>query len=319
VAAKLNGLQQLIVATNGALQSLPLSILVSAPPPSIADVADYKKVAWLVKSLAVSYVPAPQSLVLLRRTAAQSRAPNRYIGFGGFAPMPLANAVRAVQATRSGDVTSQACASDARELATMPPLPLAEGEITLTAKQFGSGADAMRLGTAFSRTSVIRGGLDRYRIVHFAAHALLPTELRCLQQPVILTGQGNGTDSLLTAADIAAIRLDADLVVLSACNTAGPDGRSAGEAFSGLARSFFTAGTRGLMASHWNVADEATTLMMINILAAIGKGGNPAHVLRSVQLEMLDNAGKGQDPIRWAHPFYWAPFVFAGSSASTGI
>jgi CHAT domain-containing protein len=59
--------------------------------------------------------------------------------------------------------------------------------------------------------------------------------------------------------------------------------------------------------------------MMINILAAIGKGGNPAHVLRSVQLEMLDNAGKGQDPIRWAHPFYWAPFVFAGSSASTGI
>ncbi len=318
IEGQLKGLRELVVATNGALQSLPFSILVSEAPPSIGDVADYKKVAWLAKSLAVSYVPAPQSLVLLRRAAAQSKAPNRYVGFGGFTPMPLAIAARAVQTTRTGEGTPQACASDARELASMPRLPLAEGEVTLTARQLGGGAAATRLGPAFSRTSVTRGGLERYRIVHFAAHALLPTELRCLQQPVILTGQANGTESLLTGADIAAIRLDADLVVLSACNTAGPDGRSAGEAFSGLARSFFTAGTRGLMASHWNVADEATTLMMVNILAAIGKGGIPTHVLREIQLEMLENAGKGQDPVRWAHPFYWAPFVFAGSGAAIG-
>jgi CHAT domain-containing protein len=219
--------------------------------------------------------------------------------------------------SRAGGGTPQSCERDARELASLPRLPLAEGEVTLAARQLGSTA-ATHLGPAFNRSAVTSGGLERYRIVHFAAHALLPTELRCLQQPVILTGQGTGPESLLTAADIAAIRLDADLVVLSACNTAGPDGRSAGEAFSGLARAFFTAGTRGLMASHWSVADETTTLMMVNILAAIGKGGNPASVLREVQLEMLENAGKGQDPARWAHPFYWAPFVFAGSGARAG-
>ncbi len=316
VDGQLRAMRELVVATNGALQSLPLSILVREAPPPITDVADYKKVAWLAKSLALSYVPAPQSLVLLRRTAAQSRAPNRYIGFGGFEPLPLATAARVVQASRTGAVTTRSCDGDARELASLPPLPLAEGEVTLTARQLGSGT-ATRLGGAFSRTAVIRGGLEQYRVVHFAAHALLPTELRCLQQPVILTGQG-GTEALLTAADVAALRLDADLVVLSACNTAGPDGRSAGEAFSGLARSFFTAGTRGLMASHWNVADETTTLMMVNMLAAIGKGGSPTHVLRETQLELLENAGKGPDPVRWAHPFYWAPFVFAGSSARTG-
>ncbi|WP_178130644.1 CHAT domain-containing tetratricopeptide repeat protein [Reyranella sp. CPCC 100927] len=318
VDGQLKGLNDLVIATNGALQSLPFALLVRTAPPPIADVTDYKKVAWLAKSLAMSYVPAPQSLVLLRRAAAQSRAPNRYIGFGGFAPLPMATAARVVQVTRPNDGTTQSCDRDARELASLPSLPLAEGEVTLAARQLGSGTAATRLGTAFSRSAVTRGGLDQYRVVHFAAHALLPTELRCLRQPVILTGQGNGAEALLTAADVAALRLDADLVVLSACNTAGPDGRSAGEAFSGLARSFFTAGTRGLMASHWNVADETTTLMMVNVLAAIGKGGNPAHVLRETQLDLLSGAGTGQDPARWAHPFYWAPFVFAGSGTRTG-
>jgi CHAT domain-containing protein len=317
IQGQMAGVRDLVVATNGALQSLPLSILVSAPPPVVADVGDYKKIAWLAKAMAVSYVPAPQSLVLLRRTAAQSRAPNRYVGFGGFSPIPLGIAARAVQASRADGGTTQSCDHDARELASLPPLPLAEGEVKLAGRQFGAAAGAMRLGTAFNRAAVLRGGLEQYRIVHFAAHALLPTELRCLQQPVILTGQGGATDALLTAADVAALRLDADLVVLSACNTAGPDGRSAGEAFSGLARAFFTAGTRGLMASHWNVADETTTLMMVNILAAIGKGGTPADVLRDAQLEMLENAGKGQDPAHWAHPFYWAPFVFAGSGGGS--
>ncbi|HJQ55355.1 MAG TPA: CHAT domain-containing tetratricopeptide repeat protein, partial [Vineibacter sp.] len=316
VQGQLRGVRDLVVATNGALQSLPLSILVAEPPPAVAEVTDYKKVAWLAKTVAVSYVPAPQSLVLLRRAASRSRAPQRYIGFGGFSPIPLASAARAVQATRADTTTTGTCDGDARELASLPLLPLAEGEVTLAGRQFGTAVT--RLGPAFSRAAVLRGGLEQYRIVHFAAHALLPTELRCLRQPVILTGQGNTGEALLTAADVAALRLDADLVVLSACNTAGPDGRSAGEAFSGLARSFFTAGTRGLMASHWNVADEATTLMMVNILAAIGKGASPVHVLREAQLEMLENAGKGQDPARWAHPFYWAPFVFAGSDSRSG-
>lgn len=311
----LKPLKALIVTTNGALQSLPFNLMVTAPPPAINEYADYKKVEWLAKWFAVSYVPAPQSLVLLRKQAAQSRAPNAYVGFGGFQPLSIDVASRLVAATRASTQTQgQNCAADARELASLPVLPLAEGEVALTARQLGVGPAGTRLGRAFTRTAVLRGQLERYRIVHLAAHALLPSELRCLQQPVILTGQGGGPEAMITAADLAAIRLDADMVVLSACNTAGPDGKSAGEAFSGLARAFFTAGTRGLMASHWSVADESTTLMMINVLAAVGKGGSAAGVLRTAQLEMLDGAGKGQDPVEWAHPFFWAPFVFAGNT-----
>ena len=314
VASRLNGVRELIVASDGALQSLPFALLVREAPPPIASPADYKRVAWLVKSMTLAYVPAAQSFVLLRGVAARSRAPNAYVGFGGFTRITPAAAGQALQVVREGATPiPAACAIDARELAALPPLALAESEVALAADKLGAGRAGARTGAAFSRSAVLRGGLERYRIVHFATHALLPTELRCVQQPVVLTGAGAGAEALLTAADIAALRMDADLVVLSACNTAGPDGRSAGEAFSGLARSFFTAGTRGVLASHWNVADESTTLMMINLLTQTAKGTPAAVSLRNVQVGMLDSAGDGTDPVRWAHPFYWAPFVFAGN------
>lgn len=312
----LASLKTLVITTNGALQSLPFNLLVAAPPPVINEYTDYKKVEWLAKSFAMSYVPAPQSLVLLRKQAATSRAPNAYVGFGGFQPLSVGAASQLIAASRPTLTPGQRCDADARELASLPVLPLAEGEVALTAKQLGVGPAGTRLGRAFTRSAVLKGQLERYKIVHLAAHALLPSELRCLQQPVILTGQGTGPEAMITAADLAAIRLDANMVILSACNTAGPDGKSAGEAFSGLARAFFTAGTRGLMASHWSVADESTTLMMINVLAAVGKGGSAAGVLRTAQLELLEGAGKGQDPAEWAHPFFWAPFVFAGNTGA---
>ncbi len=313
VASRLAGVRELIVTPDGALQSLPFALLVTAPPPAINDMADYKQVAWLVKSSTISYVPAPQSFVLLRRVAARSRAPNAYIGYGGFAPLGVAVATQALREARDAPATGPACAADARELAALPPLALADAEVALAANKLGAARAEARTGNAFSRSAVLRGGLDRYRIVHFAAHALLPTEVRCLQQPVVLTGAGTGAESLLTAADVASLRLDANLVVLSACNTAGPDGTSAGEAFSGLARAFFTAGTRGVVASHWNVADESTALMMVNTLTEAGKGTPAAVALRNTQVAMIDGAGSGGDPVRWAHPFYWAPFVFAGA------
>ncbi|HKU96666.1 MAG TPA: CHAT domain-containing tetratricopeptide repeat protein, partial [Vineibacter sp.] len=316
VAGRLVGAKALVVAADGALQSLPFAVLVTAPPPVIAGAADYKTVAWLAKTTTLSYVPTPQSFVLLRRVAAQSKAPRRYVGFGGYRPLSPGVAAQALQQARDGAAaTGAACAADTRDLAALPPLALAESEVALTADKLGVGRAAVHTGAAFGRAAVLRGGLDQYRIVHFAGHALLPAELRCLQQPVLLTAAGTGGDALLTAADVAGLRLDADLVVLSGCNTAGADGRSAGEAFSGLARAFFTAGTRGVMASHWTVADEATTLMMINLLSDVARGTPPATALRQAQLDMIANAGVGSDPIRWAHPFYWAPFAYAGAQS----
>jgi CHAT domain-containing protein/tetratricopeptide (TPR) repeat protein len=177
----LKTLKALVITTNGALQSLPFNLLVATPPPAINEYVDYKKVDWLAKWFAMSYVPAPQSLVLLRKQAARSKAPSAYIGFGGFQPLSIGAASTLVAASRAQSLTpGQRCDSDARELASLPTLPLAEGEVQLTAKQLGVGPAGTRLGRAFSKTSVLKGQLERYKIIHLAAHALLPSELRCL-------------------------------------------------------------------------------------------------------------------------------------------
>lgn len=302
----LAGVSSLTVAAGGALASLPFAALVTRPAASGGATA-YGNAAWLLRAMALAYVPSPQSFLTLRRNAKASGAPYKYAGFGAFVP-PSAEAVR-----RS--LPGQACARDAASVAALGPLPLSGAEVRLAGRRLGA-EDAVKLGPAFNRAAVLHGGLERYRIVHLAAHALLPSELACLNQPAILASapsSGEARGALITADDIVNLRLDADLVVLSACNTAGPDGKGAGEAFSGLARAFFFAGTRGLIATHWAVADESTALLMLNTVLAVAAGQPGPQALRTQQLEMVTDAGSGELPERWAHPFYWAPFVFAGS------
>jgi CHAT domain-containing protein/tetratricopeptide (TPR) repeat protein len=308
--AALAGVTSLTISAGGALSSLPFAVLPRRPAAATGEPA-YREAAWLVRDMALAYVPSPQSFLTLRRNAKPSDAPNAYTGFGAFTP-PSREAIRRA-------LPGQACLKDADALASLGPLPLSGPEVRLAGRRLNADA-SVRLGPAFTKASVTNGGLDRYRIVHLAAHALLPSELACLNQPAILASAPAGGDAraaLITAEDVVGMRLNADLVVLSACNTAGPDGKSAGEAFSGLARAFFFAGTRGLIATHWAVADESTALMMLNTVLAVAGGANGADAVRTQQLAMLNDAGQGETPSRWAHPFYWAPFVFAGTSTTS--
>jgi CHAT domain-containing protein len=308
-AGAMRGIDTLTIAAGGALASLPFAALVTRPATGAGEAA-YRDAAWLVRDMALAYVPSPQSFLTLRRNARASDAPNRYAGFGAFTP-PSREAIR-----RS--LPGVACARDADAVASLGPLPLSGPEVRLAGRRLNAD-NAVRLGPAFSRNAVLQGGLDQYRIVHLAAHALLPTELACLNQPAILASApaaGDARGALITAEDVVGMRLNADLVVLSACNTAGPDGKAAGEAFSGLARAFFFAGTRALIATHWSVADDSTALMMLNTVLAVADGQAGPAALRAQQVGMVDDAGRGEVPGRWAHPFYWAPFVFAGTAVA---
>jgi CHAT domain-containing protein len=308
-AGAMRGIETLTVSAGGALASLPFAALVTRPASGSGEAA-YREAAWLVRDIALAYVPSPQSFLTLRRNARASDAPNRYAGFGAFTP-PSREAIR-----RS--LPGATCARDADAVASLGPLPLSGPEVRLAGRRLNAD-NAVRLGPAFSRNAVLQGGLDQYRIVHLAAHALLPTELACLNQPAILASApaaGDARGALITAEDVVGMRLNADLVVLSACNTAGPDGKAAGEAFSGLARAFFFAGTRALIATHWSVADDSTALMMLNTVLAVAEGQAGPAALRAQQVAMLADAGQGEVPGRWAHPFYWAPFVFAGTAVA---
>lgn len=196
-------------------------------------------------------------------------------------------------------------------------MPFARPELEASRRLLGAAATETLLGPAFTVPGVKRARLKDYRILHFATHALLPSELRCQAEPAIVTsapaGAADAAGSLLTASAILDLDLDADTVILSACNSGGPGGTTAGESLSGLARSFFYAGARSLLVTHWSVNDQIAAYLVADSLRRLGAA--PAlgitGAMRAAQLGMLDEAGKAL-VIDVAHPFYWAPFAVIG-------
>ena len=160
-----------------------------------------------------------------------------------------------------------------------------------------------------------------YRILHFATHALLPAELRCENQPAIVTsdplGARDASGALLTAGDVVGLDLDANLVILSACNSGGPGNTTSGDSLSGLARAFFFAGARSMLVTHWSINDQTSAFLVADTLSKLAGGENLAGALRAAQLGLIDRAGKGL-PAELAHPFFWAPFALIGEGGVTG-
>jgi CHAT domain-containing protein len=160
------------------------------------------------------------------------------------------------------------------------------------------------------------GELARYRVLHFATHGTLSGEIKNTSEPgLILTPpkeQSDEDDGYLSASEVAALKLDADWVILSACNTAAGSSDKA-EALSGLARAFIYGGARALLVSHWAVNSEATVSLITNAVGAISRDKKlgRAEALRRAMLAMIDK-GKPHE----AHPAYWAPFVVVGEGAA---
>jgi len=175
----------------------------------------------------------------------------------------------------------------------------------------------IKLGLDANETAVKRAKLDQYRIVYFATHGLVSGDLegfaKTKAEPALaLTIPQRPTDfddGLLTASEIAQLKLDAEWAVLSACNTAAED-KPGAEALSGLARAFFYAGARSLIVSHWSVSDEATARLMIGTFRASASDPRLSHAeaLRQSILAMIDAAKSDAE----ADPRLWAPFVVVG-------
>jgi len=172
---------------------------------------------------------------------------------------------------------------------------------------------------AFTDTSLeARNDLDDYRIIHFATHGVVTSRApKCPSQPALLTSfGGSGSDGLLTFREIFDLRLDADLVILSACDTAGKASAAATQqagltvggdvALDGLVRAFVGAGGRLVIASHWPVSDDfsATQRLMTGLFSA-APGTATVTALRLSQRQLMDDANT-------SHPFYWSAFASVG-------
>lgn len=320
------GSHTLIAATSGALAQLPLSLLPTEEAASTAQPLneDYRRAPWLARRIALSYVPTANALVRLRDSPPAARDRRPLTGFGDplFAPgsQPVASA-----ATRGPRVRSLAIARVNRgadapaeipwtEYARLSPLPDTRDELLAVARVLGAREEGdLHFGASASRARVLATPLADRRVVMFATHGLVPGDLPGLEQPALaLAAPSDGAQSpLLTLEDVVSLKLDADMVVLSACNTAAAEGEGA-EAISGLGRGFFYAGSRSVLVTHWPVETVSARLLTTGLFARVAAdaGLSRARALNASMLSLVDSPPAGG--VAYAHPLFWAPFVLVG-------
>jgi tetratricopeptide (TPR) repeat protein len=323
--------RHLLVVPSGPLTSLPFHLLVTEKPatpiPQLKDIGSYRNAAWLIKRQAVSVLPALSSLKALRQVARRDPGARPLVGFGDpiFDPAERAKALAERRARTRVAVTRgygdfwQGASIDRGKLAQyLPPLLDTADELKAVARKLGAAAGDVHLGSDASETTVKRTPLADYRVVYFATHGLVAGDIAGLGEPSLaLTIPREPTeldDGLLTASEVAQLKLNADWVVLSACNTAAAD-KPGAQALSGLARAFFYAGARALLVSHWSVDSEAATRLTTSTFAlmkADPKLGR-AQALRDAMLAYMNDKGS----LLNAYPAFWGPFSIIGEGAES--
>jgi CHAT domain-containing protein len=306
------GIDHLIVSPGGNLADLPISLLVTSETSG-----GYENAAWLVRRMAVSQVPSPRAFLELRNArAARVAAPQPFFGVGNPAFVGGATSGRALSALAS--TCQRDGPIDPALLRALPPLPETAAEVQSVGRMLKAQPGSILLGVGANEVAVRSAKLDQYQVLYFATHGILPGELHCQTEPgLVLTPPptppaSTESDGLLSASEISNLRLNADLVVLSACNTAASGGSAlGGGALEGLADSFFAAGARSVLASHWEVPSASTQKLMTGVFAhyAIDPSRDLAEALRQAQLSLI-----GQPAT--AHPFHWAAFTLIGDGGS---
>jgi CHAT domain-containing protein/tetratricopeptide (TPR) repeat protein len=336
--------KHLLIVPSGALTQLPFQVLITDnqdPAPSGTEA--FRRGAWLIRNHALTVLPSVSSLKALRQLAKESHASRTLIGFGN--PLlegPDAGYVSLAAAARSktscSELSKQKLAAlmgkrrgllpfslpnglaNSGEIRSQVPLPETADELCAVARNLNASGSDIRLADRATEAEIKRlseaGELAKYRILHFATHGALAGQLSSSSEPgLVLTPPATASerdDGYLSASEIAGLKLDADWIILSACNTAA-GGAEGAEALSGLARAFFYAGARALLVSHWAVASDATVKLITGAVErmASDKGVGRAEAMRQSMLALID---KGED--YETHPALWAPFVVVGEGAA---
>jgi CHAT domain-containing protein len=335
--------RSLIVVTNGALGLLPLSLLPTAPSEVKSDddplFSSYRQVPWLARTHAVTTVPSAAALRTLRQLPPGKPNRGELIAFGD----PIFGNAEQAQAEQGGEPVKVADTSganvtrgmplkrrnspkldgvDSAELAMLPQLPDTADELKSIALALQADpSKVLNLGKDANEKAVKTMDLSGFKVLAFATHGLVPGELNGLTQPALALSSpdvtGEGGDGLLTMEEILSLKLDADWVVLSACNTGAGAGAGA-EAASGLGRAFFYAGTRALLVTNWSVHSQSARELVTDLFKR--QADDPkltrGEALRQAMMALADGPGfvgaDGKTEFAYAHPLFWAPYTIIG-------
>ncbi len=299
--ALMQDVSHLVYVPDRALISLPLGLLITDPPPAGARAQD---LAFVQKRFAISTLPSLSAFVSLRSSVPRSTAPDQLLGVGD----PILG-----QAVANSDTRAGLGMIAANVHSNLAPLPKTKLELDTIGQSF-QRKKLLVQGAATESALYRLPNLDRFNVIVFATHGLLRNDELGVHEPALVLTPDNEEDGLLSTGEISNLTLNADWVVLSACNTAGPDGSPRAAGLSGLAKAFFFAGARALLVSHWDVNSTAAVLITTSTIglnrgtAKLGK----AHALKHTLTRFMN----GEFGERGAHPAYWAPFVLVGDGAA---
>ncbi|MCK5203537.1 MAG: CHAT domain-containing protein, partial [Desulfobacterales bacterium] len=345
------GASDLLVVAHGPLGQLPFSVLPTAPVRLDRNKSElfsnYRKVPWLIRKASIIRLPSVASFVTLRTLPEGDPSRRAFAGFGDpfFNQEQLAQAntekishkeviaslgsrlnVRGIRLTKTGNLDSEKITSS--HLGLLNRLPDTATEIRSIAKALDADlTQDIFLGEKASEHQVKTMDLSDRRVIAFATHALVPGDLDGLNQPAIALSSpsvtGDNEDGLLTMGEVLKLKLNADWVVLSACNTAAADGAGA-EAVSGLGRAFFYAGTRAILVSMWPVETTSAKKLTTKLFhyQKEDKTLSRARALQKSMLALIDDPGlkdevSGKIIASYAHPLFWAPFIIVGEGGGT--
>jgi hypothetical protein len=334
------GAKGLVIVPHGPLAELPFSLLVTrqlAQPTGrggSAVFSEYRDVPFFARDVAVTQVPTVAAFVSLRAQPPGNGTRKPFVGFGDpwFSVEQAADAQREsageqavkVEARglhlRAGPSTEMLASAT---LAVLPRLPDTAAEVReVGIALHADPAKDVFLGAAANERQVRTMKLDDRRVVMFATHGLVPGDLDGLAQPALALSAPSvakvGGDGLLTMEKILGLKLDADWVVLSACNTAAASGADA-DAVSGLGRAFFHAGARALLVTNWPIETGSARALTTGVFRREGADASlpRAEELRQAMTSVMDGPGavdkdSGRTLYSYAHPIFWAAFSLVG-------
>ncbi len=322
-AERILSAKALVVDANGPLLKLPIGVLVadkesveSYTATRTAAPYDYTKVNFLARAVSISTALSPRSLIVSRKAAA-SRAPLPFIGFAQHMPVSASSEIPGrMVSIGSGCLVEQKTIAELTRLLT----PISANELDRAGQALGINQPRELTGAAFTDTAV-KGmtDLDQFQVLHFATHGLTEGQWgRCAKAPpgLVTSLDAPGSDALLSFDEIAKLRLDANLVVLSACETAsGISGglaratgqEEAGATLEGLVRAFLAANARAVMSTYWPISNAGESEDLITEFYKAARVGTIGEALRTAQVKIMTN------PMS-SHPFYWGAFFVVGDA-----
>ena len=291
-------IEDLLIIPDGRLHSIPFAALLSE------YIQNNLEPKWLIKEVAIGIIPSFETIASLKDTTDFDLDEIRFIGFG--------NPLIGQGLISKNDFKRRGFVEEFNQVIELPALPQTQRELELISSNFKSSNINLFLGEDATEETLKQIDLKKFNIVAFATHAISTKINSNLIEPsLILTPVSQAdskNDGILTASDINRLKFNADLVILSACETANTSLQS-NQAYAGLAESFFFAGSKAILATHWEVETNSAVEITTGLIRNLGQKGNLTYsqALRKSVLDLI------QDNEKYKHPLFWAPYIIIGN------